>query len=83
MFFSLYIFPYFILTQAVLRTVSLSNGLRNNDNEGYVQATLSDGRVGSICSDSWSLKEATVVCRELNKDFASRATAVSCSLSNF
>lgn len=52
-------------------------GGRSNK-EGYVKVVLTNGASGTICSDSWGMKEGMVVCRELGQQYtyAERATKV-------
>ncbi|XP_063962816.1 deleted in malignant brain tumors 1 protein-like isoform X2 [Lytechinus pictus] len=51
--------------------VRLSGG--NNHNEGRVEVFLA-GTWGTICDDGWDINDASVICRHLGYQSASRAT---------
>lgn len=59
----------------MIRDIELEGG--RSAKEGYVKVHMADGSSGSICSDSWSIFDAMVVCRELGLHYADRATTVS------
>lgn len=42
-------------------------------NEGRVEVKFGNGPYGEICGDGWSLREANIVCKELNLGYANEA----------
>lgn len=48
-----------------------------NAKEGYIKVQLSNSEFGTVCSDSWGIWEAMVVCREVGLHYADYAIYVS------
>lgn len=60
-----------VTTPSLSITVRLTGG--SSPQEGHVEVSLDGVAYGSVCSDSWNIHNAHVVCRQLNFSHATAA----------